>query len=303
MKLSGFDLNHVRALHFLLEEAHVARAARRLAITPAAASNALHRLRRDFNDPLLVRVGRTFARSALGEQLRVRAAEVIASAERLVDAAVPFEPKTDTGSFVLSATDRIVEVLLKPLDQLLTKQAPHANLYVRAMSGPFAPPRADERGLFIAPATAHRVRGEALFTEEYVCILRRDHPLLKGRFSLQRFAAAEHILVAPVGASNRGVVDSALEEHGLSRRVSRVVTSFSLALSLVESSNRIATLPSSFAIARSKLQEIVIRKPPVKLAPIEMQIAWHPQQEGDPRYTWFRGVIRDSARVAGLNVR
>lgn len=47
MKGSSFELNHTRALHHLLEEAHVARAARKLGITPAAASNALRRLRAD----------------------------------------------------------------------------------------------------------------------------------------------------------------------------------------------------------------------------------------------------------------
>jgi hypothetical protein len=77
MNVSAFDLNHVRALYFLLEEAHVARAARRLGITPAAASNALRRLRSDFDDELLVRTGRTLVRTPLAEQLRGPAREVL----------------------------------------------------------------------------------------------------------------------------------------------------------------------------------------------------------------------------------
>ena len=70
MKVSQFDLNHGRALHQLLEEAHVARAAKGLGITPAAASNALRRLREEFEDPLLVRQGRTLVRTPLAEALR-----------------------------------------------------------------------------------------------------------------------------------------------------------------------------------------------------------------------------------------
>jgi DNA-binding transcriptional LysR family regulator len=123
MKLSGFDLNHVRALHFLLEEAHVARAARRLAITPAPASNALLRLRREFEDPLLVRVGRGFVRTPLAEDLRGPARDVLAAAERLVSAAVPFDPATDEGTFVVLATDRVADVLTGPLDRALTARA------------------------------------------------------------------------------------------------------------------------------------------------------------------------------------
>jgi hypothetical protein len=66
MKSSSFDLNHARALHHLLEQANVTRAAHKLGITPAAASNALQRLRVDFGDPLLVRSGRTLARTFPG---------------------------------------------------------------------------------------------------------------------------------------------------------------------------------------------------------------------------------------------
>jgi len=87
MNVQAFDLNHVRALHFLLEEAHVAvaRAARRLGIPPAAASNALHRLRAEFDDPLLVRSGRALQRTSRAEALREPAREAMAAAARLFE--------------------------------------------------------------------------------------------------------------------------------------------------------------------------------------------------------------------------
>jgi DNA-binding transcriptional LysR family regulator len=265
VKLSTFDLNHVRALHILLEEAHVARAARRLSITPAAASNALARLRRDFDDPLLVRVGRSFTRTALAEALRIPAAEVMASAERLVHTAVPFDAATYDGTFVMTAADRIAEVLLHPLDRLLAERAPRAAIHVRTFAADTSSTGADEGGLVISPALAPELRSEPLFTEHYACVLRDANPLLRGRLTAKRFAAAEHVLVAPRAATLRGAVDDALAEQGLTRRISRVVTSFALALALVESSDRITTLPSSFASRRSRLGGVVTRPPPVRL--------------------------------------
>lgn len=300
MKLSGFDLNHVRALHQLIEEAHVARAARRLAITPAAASNALRRLRRDFGDPLLIRNGRTLVRSALAEELRGPAAEVMAAAERLVCAAVAFDPATDAGMFVLLATDRIANVLGPPLDRALAARAPRANLHFKAFTaGPGAP--GADRGLLIGPGAPTGLLSEPLFTEAYVSVLRVGHPLLEGTLTIQRFADAEHILVAPRGDSTRGAVDDALAAHGLSRRVSRVVTSFELALALAEESDRIVTLPSSFVAGRSAAGSYVTRTPPVEIAPIRMQVSWHPRQEGDPRYMWFRGLLHDVVHECGLS--
>src|SRR5690349_2613716 len=84
MNVSSFDLNHARALHYLLEEAHVARAARRLGITPAAASNALRRLRVEFDDELLVRQGRLLMRTPLAETLRPPARELLLAAGQLL---------------------------------------------------------------------------------------------------------------------------------------------------------------------------------------------------------------------------
>ena len=77
MNVSTFDFNHVKALHFLLEESHVGRAAARLGITAAATSNALRRLRDELGDPLLVKKGRGLVRTRLGEELRGPAREVV----------------------------------------------------------------------------------------------------------------------------------------------------------------------------------------------------------------------------------
>lgn len=300
VKLSAFDLNHVRALHFLLEEAHVARAALRLSITPAAASNALQRLRSELGDPLLVRLGRTFARTALAEELRGPALEVMSAAERLLSAAVPFDPATYDGMFVVDAADRIAEVLLGPIDALLSRHAPRARLKMRTLSGPVAVARPEQQGLIVLPAGVHRLHAEQLFTEPYVCVMRAGNPLMKGRFTPARFAGAEHILVAPRGESDRGIVDDALAERGLTRRVSRVVTSSSLALTLVQDSDRITTLPASFAVVRGIQGGLASRTLPLTLAPIHMQLAWHPRHDADPRYVWFRGLLHDVVRSLGL---
>jgi DNA-binding transcriptional LysR family regulator len=300
VKLSTFDLNHARALHFLLEEAHVARAARHLGITPAAASNALRRLRTELGDPLLVPVGRALARTPLAEELRGPAREVIAAAERLVDVVVPFDAATYDGVFVLGTADRIAEVLLRPIDALLSERAPHARLNLRTLGGPLPSSRPEPRGLYIFPAGVHHLDAEPLFIEPFVCVLRAGHPLLRGRFTLQRYAAADHVLVAPKGESDRGIVDDILAEHGLTRRVSRVVASFSLALTLVQGSDRIATLPGSVTALRPPVHALVFRPPPVAIPPNQMQLAWHPQQDRDPRYLWFRRLIHDAVGAIGL---
>ena len=72
MALGGTDLNLLLPLKVLLEEGNVTRAGQRLELSQPAMSAALARLRRRFDDELLVRAGRDyeltpFARDLLPE--------------------------------------------------------------------------------------------------------------------------------------------------------------------------------------------------------------------------------------------
>src|SRR5204862_5170272 len=108
------------------------------------------------------------------------------------------------------------------------------------------------------------LRSERLFVEDHVCVLRSGHPLAAERWTLKRFIEPDHVLVAPLGASSRGVVDTLLEKRGMSRRVTRVVTTFSLALPLIAQSDRIAVLPRSFANAHAKSSGLELRPLPLE---------------------------------------
>src|SRR5205823_14845070 len=67
--LRDVDLNLLLALHALLEERHVTRAAKRCFLSQPAMSRALDRLRETFGDPLLVRTGRVYELTVRGEHV------------------------------------------------------------------------------------------------------------------------------------------------------------------------------------------------------------------------------------------
>lgn len=76
MRLEGIDTHLVVALHALLAEQSVTRAARRVGITQPSMSHALAKLRAHFGDPLLVPTGRSLV---LTERARALAAPVAAA--------------------------------------------------------------------------------------------------------------------------------------------------------------------------------------------------------------------------------
>ena len=79
--MSRPDLNLLFTLDVLLAEGSVARAARRLRLSPSAMSRALARLREATGDPLLVRAGRGLVPSPRGIELRERVSQLVHDAK------------------------------------------------------------------------------------------------------------------------------------------------------------------------------------------------------------------------------
>ena len=78
------DLNLLVTLDAFLSEGSVARAARRLRLSPSAMSRALSRLRETTGDPLLVRAGRGLIPSPRALALRETAQRLVLEAEAVL---------------------------------------------------------------------------------------------------------------------------------------------------------------------------------------------------------------------------
>ena len=104
MSLSAVDLNLLLMLDTVLAERSVARAARRLHVTPSAVSNGLARLRAVLDDPLLIRSGRGVVPTPRAAAL----APALARSLRDLDHAIHdggFDPATTDREFTLATAD------------------------------------------------------------------------------------------------------------------------------------------------------------------------------------------------------
>ena len=83
-RLREVDANLLLSLHALLEERNLTHAGERMTMSQPAMSGALARLRKHFDDELLVRVGRGFELTPLAEEIRPMVAEAVEAAEALL---------------------------------------------------------------------------------------------------------------------------------------------------------------------------------------------------------------------------
>ncbi|HEX6974716.1 MAG TPA: LysR family transcriptional regulator, partial [Vicinamibacterales bacterium] len=85
------DLNMLVTLDVLLTEGSVARAARRLRLSPSAMSRALARLRDATGDPLLVRAGRALVPTPRAIELREPVNRLVQEGEAVLRRARKFD--------------------------------------------------------------------------------------------------------------------------------------------------------------------------------------------------------------------
>lgn len=293
MHLSALDLNLLVVLHALLETQSVKLAAGRLGLSPSATSHALGRVRDALGDPILVRAGKTLVPTPRGERLRPQLARVLEDVESLFVDTTEIDPAVLRRSFRVATTDYGERVVLEPLGNNLHHCAPGVDLYAFRSTRLETDIRDGSCDLAVGVINGAPpdVEVEDLFAERFVCLLRKDHPAAKRRLTLRRYAALDHILVAP-GGTARGVADRVLAEHDLHRRVARTVASFVVAPRLVCNSDYVLTLAERMARPLAAELDLVVRDAPDPIGGFTVRMAWHRRTDADPAHHWLRNQVR-----------
>lgn len=289
------DLNLLVALDVLLAEGSVARAARRLRLSPSATSRALARLRELTGDPLLVRAGRGLVPSPRALELRERVGRLVHDAEAVLRPAGRLDLARLDRTFTLRTREGFVENFGAGLLARVSYEAPGVRLRfldkLERDSALLRDGTVDLETGVAGPTLGPEVRAEALIRDRFVGVVRPGHPLCEGEIGPARYARARHVRVSRRGL-DRGPVDDALAPLGLACDVSVVVGSFSAALALARASDRVATVPERHTgHLRIGLYGFAL---PVPVPQITISLLWHPRSDADPAHRWLRGCVRDA---------
>jgi DNA-binding transcriptional LysR family regulator len=277
------DLNLIEALDALLAENSVTKAAARLHTSAPAMSRTLGRLRRAFDDPLLVRAGRDLVPTPRALELRAEVHAVATRARALFAPSDTADPRTAVRMFDLQVTDMLSTTFIPSLIDDLRVQAPGISLRLRPENLEDTP--ALREGLVdleigsIRPADPE-IHSEMLVTETLIGAVRPDHPLASTR------------AVTPRRGRAHGPVDEQLAGHGLRRRVIAVVPGFASALFLARETDVVCVAPAG--LGRPMLDALGLRTFPIplELPPVSLGMAWHPRNHHDRTHRLLRERIR-----------
>ena len=292
--MSTPDFNLLGTLDVLLAEGSVARASRRLGLSPSAMSRALARLRLATGDPLLVRAGRGLVPTPRALELRDRVGQLVQDAEAVLRPAGNIRLDALERSFTLRSAEGFVENFGASLLARVGAQAPGVRLrFVQKLDKDNVPLRdanVDLETGVVDGATDPEVRVQALFRDRFVGVVRAGHPLCRGRITPARYAAARHVFVSRRGRST-GPMDDALKRIGLEREIATVVGGFSTALALARATDLVATVPERHT---GSLREGMHTFPlPVATPEFTVSMLWHPRFQADAAHRWLRGCVKE----------
>ncbi|MDQ2589073.1 LysR family transcriptional regulator [Saccharothrix yanglingensis] len=298
---SRLDLNLFIPLNALLIERNVTKAAERIFVTQPAMSAALAKLRRVFDDPLLVRDGRELVLTPFAESLRQPVQEMMLSARDMVNANRQFDPAVSKRTFTVIASDYTTTVLLGPLLPRLLAEAPS----VRIKIAPPGPDYVDAvRSMrcdllfwpsYLLNSELDRFPRAPLFTDEFVLAAARDSTSFDHPLSAAELATTPRVRLTPFTSQDNTIDLVAALESAAPPVVT--VGSFTLALEVVSRSHLVTTVQRRlFELKREALglREVEMA---TTLPELTMTMYWHPRTGRSPAHQWLRSRVRAAAAL------
>jgi DNA-binding transcriptional LysR family regulator len=297
--LDTLDASNLVALHVLLEECHVTRAARRLGITQSSMSHRLARLRATMHDPLFVRSPQGLLLTPRAQAIAQPLAEALRALEAVVVPPKPFDPATSRYTLTIALPD-VLAPLAPRLIAGLGAEAPLLDLRLTQIAPSLSealskgdPVLALVPSRFVTGPVMTRALGEVRFG----VVGRRGHPALRRPLSTERWLAYGHV-VTRFGNEQVNAIDAELVRHRLQRRIGLEVPSFLAGLFVLPTSDLLMNAPLQLVNEAATRLGLVTREAPIRLPSVHVSICWHERFQRDPAHQWARERVFHIAQPA-----
>ena len=291
MNLKETDLNLFIAFDVIYTEKNLTKAGQVLGITQPAVSNALSRLRELFGDDLFIRTSKGMIHTPVANQIINDVRSALSLIQNTISETEKFDPSIAEMTFKISIGDsseyRLLPLLIKELAEIAPKIKVETYLTPRKDA-----PRELASGTidFSIDPPVHsdpHLRHEKIYEEDYVMIVRKDHPIL----NLKEITIEDYLKLSHIHISNRktglGHVDMALYRLGLSRDISLRAQHFLVAPYIVEQSDLAITTTKGFAVDR----DLAWRELPFEIEPLILHLYWHEAKDSDPSTKWMKELM------------
>ncbi|ADZ91639.1 LysR family transcriptional regulator [Marinomonas mediterranea] len=294
IRLQDIDLNLLVVFQLMYRERKTGPVAEQLGLTQPAVSNALARLRKALNDELFERTARGMRPTPFADSIAESVGYALSTLQDGLNYKERFDPLTSDRSFCINMTDLGEMYLLPQLMAHLAQYAPNVTVSTVRDHGHTLKEELETGSIDLAIGLLPQLEAgfyqRRLFDQDYVCLMRKDHPFAKGELSLEEFAKSEHIIIE-AHDTGHGRVEKILTKSGIARVSKLKLPHFISAPYIVANTDLIATVTEKLALQTAETLSLEIKKHPIEIPPAQINMFWHRRFHQDSGNVWFRNLI------------
>ncbi len=306
MKLSDIDLNLFVVFDAIYTEGNLTRAGEIIGITQPAVSNSLARLRKALDDPLFVRTADGMVPTPVAQNLVGPVRHALGLIRDSVQQSDRFDPTKSDKKFRLSMSDLSQSIVFPGLLDRLAREAPNISIDCIQARRRDIPMDLTAGNLDLAVDRLllpdQTLLQAPLFSYGYVCVFRKDHPIIREKLTLELFLQLGHISVSN-RADGLGQVDLTLGRQGKRRRIRLRTQHYLSTPELICRTDNVLTVPQPFADMLVEQYPIRYLDLPFEVPSMEINLYWHESTDQAPANRWLRQIIQEVPKETGTRLR
>lgn len=305
MNFRQLDLNLLRVLCAVYRLGSVTEAARQLALSQPATSNALARLRAFFDDDLFVRSPRGLNPTRKAARIVPAVIAQLHGLESTVMSTEGFVAASSTIHWRLSMSDLGEMMFLPLLAQAFRAGSPHSQLSNVSVAASQVSAALDAHDIDLAIGILspghNSIASELLFQERFVAITAGTWQPAGARTGASaqvnaclsaRQLARVSLAVASPAATFHGSVDLMLNKLKLSERIVLRARHYAALADLVTRSDLVAIVPLMYANSLAPRYAVRIWELPDHGPRYDVSMLWHQSATHDLAHSWLRALVR-----------
>jgi DNA-binding transcriptional LysR family regulator len=296
--IRNLDLNLLIVFDAVYATRNVSHAAKQLSLTQPAVSNAIARLREQFNDPLFVRAGRGMAPTVKSQQMIEPVRDALRLIRHQMDGAQDLNLATYKRQFRIVIADPLEPLLMPPILRDISDQAPgvtiesrpavHTRVVEDITAGTLDlacyPFLVSAPGLMIAP----------LMPCDHIIVSRRNHPRIGKKLDKDTLMSLGHVALIPELRGHVNVDRDITTRLG-PRRIAYLVNKVWSVPAIVAASDLVCVLPRRFAMQMAPIFGLDIHESPAPVGDQHYHLIWHEKNNDDPGHRWLRDALMAAA--------
>jgi DNA-binding transcriptional LysR family regulator len=272
----------------LYSQGSVTAAAQQLGLSQPTISIWLAQLRERLGDPLFVRTSRGMQPTPRAESL-IGVVRTALDALRQIGIAPEFDPQHSDRRFCIAMSDASHVNLLPQLLGHLRQSAPACSLKAGPIAGTLAErlqSGAADLALGLMPDLGAGFYQQTLFTQDWVCLARAQHPRIGATLDLATYRHEGHIEI--VSGTGHHLLEHALKRARIKRRVVLELPGFLGLSAVLETSDLVVTVPRQTGETLASRNAVCLHACPFRIAPFSVKQHWHARFHHDPGNRWLR---------------